>query len=82
MSVGFRARREPAPIPEHSLWTLHKDGVRIEARMRVVELGPEFRVYHGGEFTWSEVVRGRDFQGFADERRSEYERDGWMPPPQ
>ena len=79
MSIGFRPQPDPRTIPEARLWTLHRDGHSVEARMRSTPLGPELRVYFDDTFLWSQVPRdGRDFRVFVAEQRAVYEARGWV----
>lgn len=69
MSIGFRPQSDPRTIPEAHLWTLHRDGYIVEARMRSTPLGPEPRVYFDDGLLWSQIPRdGRDFCAFVAER--------------
>lgn len=78
MSVGFSRPANPLAIPEHHLWTLRKDGNTIEARTRMTPLGPELRIYEGGELLWSQVPRdGRELGELADRERQDYEARGY-----
>lgn len=72
MSVGFSKPRNPEHSPEHSLWVLRKDSRAAEARVRMVPLGPELRIYFCGRFLRSEVVRdGRNVGDVAEEAKAE-----------
>lgn len=85
VSVGFAKARDPRKIPEHSLWTLHKNGRTAEARTRMVPAGPELRIYVTSRQTmeptdllWSQVMRdGRAIGDLADEKKREFEARGW-----
>ena len=56
MSIAFSKPRNPAAIPEHTLWTLRKDVRRVEARTRMTPIGPELRICVDGELLWSQVL--------------------------
>ena len=72
MSVGFAKPRNPEHIPEHLLWVLRKDSRTAEARVRMVPLGPELRIYYNGVFLRGEVVRdGRNIGDVAEEAKKE-----------
>lgn len=81
MAIGFSTRVKPLAIPEHHLWTLHKDGHTVEARTRMTPLGPELRIYEGGELLWSQVHRdGRAVGDLADAEHADYLARGYEPP--
>ncbi len=75
-------------IPEHHLWTLTKDGRRVEARTRMVPIGlgrPELTFYvssrETGEMTllWSQVFEdARQLSELADAKKREFEAMGWV----
>jgi hypothetical protein len=72
---------------EDVLWTLHKDGRRVEARIGTESVGggqPELRLYttsdEKGVFgrLYCQVTKDRRAaRGLADEKRREFEAKGW-----
>lgn len=79
MSVTFSKPRNPAAIPEHTLWTLRKDVRRVEARTRMTPVGPELRICVDGELLWSQVLPdGRAVGELAAEQRRALEGRGWV----
>ena len=50
MSVGISKPARPEHIPEHTLWIVRKGDRTAEARVRMVPLGPELRIYYNGAF--------------------------------
>lgn len=81
MSIGLTPRREPAPIPEATLWTLRRNGRVIDARARILPSGkPELRFYFDGELFHSAVVREVvDIAEVAGKRRAALQALGWWP---
>ena len=78
ISVGFAKPRNPEHIPEHSLWCFER-GRTVEARVRMVSLGPELHIYYNGTFLRSEVVRdGRNLGDVAEEAKAEWLARGWI----
>ena len=79
------------PLPEHTLWTLKKDGRYAEARLRVLPHGLEFRVFMAPlgtteiadlTFLESRVFRAQDggtagLHDYALEVRRGFEVRGW-----
>ena len=80
----------PKNVPSHDedvLWTLHKDGRRVEARIGTESVGggqPELRLYTTSEEKgtfgrlFCQVMKDtRSARGLADEKRREFEAQGW-----
>ena len=75
------------PSDEEVLWTLHKDGRRVEARLGTESVGggqPELRIYTTGDEKgtfgrlFCQVVKDtRIARALAGEKRREFEAQGW-----
>lgn len=58
---------------------LRKGDRTAEARVRMVPLGPELRIYYRGAFLRSEVVRdGRNVGDVAEEAKADWLTRGWV----
>lgn len=77
--LGPRAH-DPRTIPERSLWTLVGHGRTVEARTRIVPLGPELRVYVDGELLWSQVIRDGSLEALSADTRAHWAAKGDGPP--
>ena len=68
------------PAPEHALWSLSKAGHRCDATAQMTETGLELRIAIDGELSWSRVYRvalAEDVAADAEEKRLEFEANGW-----
>ena len=75
------------PLDEEVLWTLRKDARTAEARIGTVSIGggqPELRLYTTREdkgtfgMLFCQVMKDtRSARGLADEKRREFEAQGW-----
>lgn len=78
MSIAFSKPVDPRALPEHTLWRMTKGTRVVEARTRMVPLGPELRIWLDGELLWSQVLRdGRDVGDLAAETRAAWCAKGW-----
>ena len=66
--------------PDHHIWSLIKGDHRCEATARMTETGLELRIAIDGELSWSRVYRvalAEDVAAEAEEKRLEFEANGW-----